>query len=204
MRKTYLFLALLISGCANMDKDDCQTADWRIIGFEDGSYGRNEASISQHRKECSEHGVTPNLDQYRAGHLEGSKRFCTNKNGFSHGNDGKRYKGNCPVIFEDKFLAGFTKGQKLNSLRKSLNMSKKELEHADAQIHNLTITIEEKNELMIADGLNREQRKTIRDEIEVHKQEQIEILELLPLLSKEYDVATAKYQSALRRYKEYL
>ena len=31
---------ILLSGCATMNRSECQTADWRMIGLEDGSQGR--------------------------------------------------------------------------------------------------------------------------------------------------------------------
>ncbi|MFT5840801.1 MAG: hypothetical protein ACI9UT_003315, partial [Flavobacteriales bacterium] len=74
-------IILLLSSCANMNESDCLTANWHLIGFEDGSFGENETHISQHRQECSKHGVTPDLSAYRQGHYEGSKRFCTLSNG---------------------------------------------------------------------------------------------------------------------------
>ena len=85
----FVSIILLLSNCANMNKSDCLTANWQLIGFEDGSLGKNESQISQHRKECSEHGVTPDLSAYRKGHFEGSKLFCTTNNGFTRGSQGK-------------------------------------------------------------------------------------------------------------------
>ena len=46
-------IILSLSNCANMNESDCLTADWQLIGFEDGSFGKNESHISQHRQECS-------------------------------------------------------------------------------------------------------------------------------------------------------
>ena len=46
-------------------------ADWRTVGFEDGTAGRSEGGIGRYRQQCSEHGVTPDLESYRAGHAEG-------------------------------------------------------------------------------------------------------------------------------------
>ena len=87
---------LLLSSCANMNESDCLTADWNLIGFEDGSFGKNESHIKQHRKDCAGHGVTPDLSAYRQGHFDGSKRFCKANNGFSRGRQGKDYNRSCP------------------------------------------------------------------------------------------------------------
>ena len=62
---------IFVSGCASLSKEECQTADWRTIGYEDGVQGRPEARIGEHRKACAEHGVALELETYRSGWDEG-------------------------------------------------------------------------------------------------------------------------------------
>ena len=185
---------LLLSSCANMNESDCLTADWKLIGFEDGSSGKNELTISQHRKECAEYGVTPDLNVYRQGHFDGSKRFCTANNGFSRGRQGKDYSRSCPQQLEAEFLTGFTDGRTLHALKKVLNQKTSELEDAYENLDWLEHTIAEKNELMIADGLKREQRIIIRDEIALYQQQQSELFNILPELKQEFENAAQTYE----------
>ena len=194
---------LLLSSCANMNESDCLTADWKLIGFEDGSFGKNESTISQHRKECAEYGVTPDLNVYRQGHFDGSKRFCTANNGFSQGRQGKDYSRSCPQQFEAEFLIGFADGQTLHALKKELNQKTSELEDAYENLDWLEHTIAEKNELMIADGLKREQRIIIRDEITLHYQQQDELLNILPELKREFENATQTYETGKDEFSYY-
>ena len=72
-----LFGVLALSSCATLDKDECMTADWYSIGFEDGSKGRAENYLAEHRKACAKHGVTPDFNQYSQGHNRGTDSFCT-------------------------------------------------------------------------------------------------------------------------------
>jgi hypothetical protein len=194
---------LLLSSCANMNESDCLTADWKLIGFEDGSFGKNESTISQHRKECAEYGVTPDLNVYRQGHFDGSKRFCTANNGFSQGRQGKDYSRSCPQQFEAEFLIGFADGQTLHALKKELNQKTSELEDAYKNLDRLEHTIAEKSELMIADGLKREQRIIIRDEITLHYQQQDELLNILPELKREFENATQTYETGKDEFSYY-
>jgi hypothetical protein len=194
---------LLLSSCANMNESDCLTADWKLIGFEDGSFGKNESTISQHRKECAEYGVTPDLNVYRQGHFDGSKRFCTANNGFSQGRQGKDYSRSCPQQFEAEFLIGFADGQTLHALKKELNQKTSELEDAYKNLDRLEHTIAEKSELMIADGLKREQRIMIRDEITLHYQQQDELLNILPELKREFENATQTYETGKDEFSYY-
>ena len=61
----------VVSGCSTMSADECVTADWRTIGYEDGAKGREASAISRHRKACAKHGVTANFDAYEEGRHEG-------------------------------------------------------------------------------------------------------------------------------------
>ena len=194
---------LLLFSCTNMNQSDCLTADWRLIGFEDGSFGKNESSISQHRKECAKHGVSPDLNAYRQGHVDGSKRFCTANNGFSRGRQGKNYNRSCPQQFEAEFLTGFTDGQTLYALKKVLNQRTSELEDAYQNLDWLEHTIAEKSELMIVDGLKREQRIMIRDEIAQHQQQQDELFKILPELKQEFENAAQTYELGKNEFSYY-
>jgi hypothetical protein len=197
-------IILLLSSCANMNESDCLTADWHLIGFEDGSFGKNESHISQHRKECAEHGVTPDLAAYRKGHFNGSKNFCTTNNGFSRGQQGKNYSRNCPEPLEAAFLIGFTDGQTLYGLKKILNRNAADLERAYKDIDWLEHAIAEKSELMITDGLNRQQRIAVRDEIAYHKQQQVDLYDALPELKQEFESALESYEQRTTEFSNYL
>jgi hypothetical protein len=196
-------IGLLLSNCANMNESDCLTADWQLIGFEDGSFGKNESHISQHRKECAEHSVTPDLTAYRKGHFAGSKRFCTANNGFSRGQEGKNYSRSCPEQFEADFLAGYTDGQTLHGLKKLLNKRSAELEGAYRNLDRLEHSIADKSELMIADGLKREQRIIIRDEIAQHQQQQDALFSALPELKQEFESALQSYELGKQEFSYY-
>ena len=70
-------IACLLAGCSStMSKDECRTVDWRTVGYEDGVAGRSGERIGEHRKACAEHGVTPDLNAYRAGRAEGLREYC--------------------------------------------------------------------------------------------------------------------------------
>jgi hypothetical protein len=196
-------IILLLSNCANMNESDCLNADWQLIGFEDGSFGKNESHISQHRKECAEHGVTPDLMDYRNGHFDGSKRFCTANNGFSRGRQGKDYSRSCPEQFEAEFLKGFSDGQTLYGLKKILNQRAADLEGAYKDIDWLEHVIAEKSELMIADGLKRDQRIMVRNEVAQHQQQQVELYNTLPELKQEFEHALQSYERGKDKFSYY-
>lgn len=103
-------LALGLAGCATMDAEECATADWRAIGYEDGVRGLDAGHLSKRRKACADHGVTPDLDAYLAGRSEGLRQFCRPGNGYRLGTQGYRYGGQCPPTLEPAFLAAYSDG----------------------------------------------------------------------------------------------
>jgi len=120
-----LFFALLVSGCASMDKDECRQADWYGIGLEDGARGRPVERLGDHRRACAKHNVTPDTKRYLAGRNEGLRSFCTHDRGFSEGRAGHAYAAACPD--PANFLAGYQRGRELHELQRRLGEVDKEI-----------------------------------------------------------------------------
>lgn len=112
--------AFVFAGCSGMSEQACVTADWRTVGFEDGSLGRAEATIGRYRQQCADHGVAPDLDSYRAGHAEGVRTYCRESNGFAVGHSGASYQGVCPADLEPEFLSEYNAGRRLHELESAL------------------------------------------------------------------------------------
>jgi hypothetical protein len=122
-RKALLALVgtAVLTGCAGMSEQACLISDWRAVGFEDGASGRSVTSIGNYRQACSKHGVTPDLDAYRAGHAEGVEIYCRPNNGFEVGRSGATYQGVCPADLESAFLANYDSGRRLYELESALH-----------------------------------------------------------------------------------
>ena len=117
----FVGLVLLnLVGCAGMSEQECVATDWRSVGFEDGAAGRAETAIANYRQACGQHGVTPNLDQYRLGHSEGVEVYCRPARAFDVGRRGGRYQGVCPAETEGEFLAAYNDGRQLYELESDL------------------------------------------------------------------------------------
>jgi hypothetical protein len=114
---TALLLAvgmLFLSACSStMNKDECRAVDWRTVGYEDGVAGYSGERIGQHRKACAEHGVTPDLDAYRAGRADGLREYCQPHNGYRAGVNGAAYYDSCPAELAPAFVAAYESGREL-------------------------------------------------------------------------------------------
>ena len=120
VRVSLSLVAVALAGCAGMSEQACLTSDWRTVGFEDGTLGRNAATVGNYRQQCAEHGVAPDLDAYLAGHTYGVQIYCRATHGFDVGRSGAAYQGVCPSDLEADFVAAYNTGRHLYELESAL------------------------------------------------------------------------------------
>ena len=99
MKITILGLAIvpvLLSGCAAMSLDECQTANWVAVGEKDGSNGQ-ERRLDQYYKACSKADIKPNQIQYEQGYRKGQTYYCQPENIFYEALKGNGNYQVCPV-----------------------------------------------------------------------------------------------------------
>jgi uncharacterized protein DUF2799 len=129
-----LAAALALNGCVSMNMDECLTADWTTVGYQDGAKGRTSDSVSRHRKACSKYGVTPDLIAYLEGWDDGVVRYCTPYNGFNSGSRGESYAGVCPSDLEEAFVAAHSDGRRLYILQVDVQDIERDLHRAEARL----------------------------------------------------------------------
>lgn len=124
-----LVSVLAVSGCASMSKEECLTADWQAIGYEDGAAGRPVSAVSERRAVCAKKAnVTVDMAAYTAGRREGLTLYCEPSNGYAVGSHGGAYYGVCAGPDERDFLAAYETGRQLYVLQS-------EVASINAQIH---------------------------------------------------------------------
>ena len=133
---------LTLSGCATLSEEECRVGDWRTIGFEDGSVGKDVRDIGEHRKACADYGITVDLDAHRQGHEEGMVVFCQPASGFEAGASGQVFTDNCPEELRNEFYAAFEDGNRVFKLRRELNFRLQELERSEQLIVEMDAEIE--------------------------------------------------------------
>lgn len=110
MRLIIILFVLFITGCATLSSEECLNADWYIIGLEDGGHGYAVTRISNHRKACAKHNITPNLERYKAGLKEGYLTYCTAVNGYRIGAAGSGNNAVCTGAAGRKFTQSYNLG----------------------------------------------------------------------------------------------
>lgn len=163
----YLLLILLLvtGGCATMNQSECTTADWDMIGMGDGSRGYLESYIDNHRRACAKFGVTPDLSDYRAGHSQGIIQFCTERNGFALGRSGTNYNGACPADLEPTFLEAYSIGREIRQASHKIGRISSSIKAKQQEIEKITITKNEKEQLLIHGDLTPTERAILLSEI---------------------------------------
>lgn len=192
------FLALATSACASMSEDECRTADWRTIGYEDGAAGRNAAVLGSRREACAEHGVIPDLDAYRAGRADGLREFCQPHNGYNMGTRGTAYDGVCPSDLEAAFVAAYTKGQELYRYTSRVSQADGRIAAKQRELDTLEENLRESEALLVSSDATKDQRAeallAIKDYAERKGRLESELRQL------EQD--RARYMSQLEAYRE--
>lgn len=148
-----VFLPIFITSCATLNKDECRTANWKLIGYEDGSKGYTAARIGEHRKACAEYGVSPNLDLYNKGRAEGLHKYCIPVNGYNLGQRGAVYQGICAGYNEQGFVAAYKHGTQLRAENSRLHQMQRILDQKQKDLDHIITAIKNKEQQIVAGEL---------------------------------------------------
>lgn len=182
----------ILSGCASLSKDECNNADWFLIGFEDGSRGKTLSTIGNHRKACARVGITPEFTQYESGHQKGVSHYCTAENGFALGEAGGAYNGVCAETTEAPFLQGYQAGKSRFDLRRMIEQASANLVKRSERLDELKTELSVVEAAIVEAGSSsserRRQLKILRE-----LQEEKAVVEF-DAKSLEYDLEALQYQ----------
>lgn len=157
--------ALILGGCATLDKDECINADWKSIGYEDGARGYKASHIGQHRKACAKHGVAPDFDLYENGRRKGLMEWCTPRNGYRLGRQGKLYNGVCPNTLEPAFVEALDRGRALYAYEKEVTKQEEQMKKMMAELDAIEGHIHALETELVSDGVSPRRRMQLLEEI---------------------------------------
>lgn len=163
--------AVVLSGCATMNADQCLAGDWGTVGFGDGANGRPLDRLDAHAKACSKYGVIPAEAPYRSARADGLVVYCTVQRGFAEGRSGGAYHQVCPADLEADLLPAYRDGQRLHAVETTLASVESDFDSALSRIEDREDKLEAKQRELREDGLTEQQRDKIRDRIEEVREE---------------------------------
>ncbi|MEY4590377.1 MAG: hypothetical protein RL497_2453 [Pseudomonadota bacterium] len=150
-----------LSGCASLTPEECQQADWYLIGSADAQKGYAKLRIDDHRKACAKVHITPDLFTYERGHEKGQKTYCTTPNGFAQGAAGTNYQGACEGYLAEDFLRGYRDGQELYQARSRVDQLYRDIDNYHSDIARMRREINEKQSLMANESNNERRRELL-------------------------------------------
>jgi hypothetical protein len=199
MRRLPLTLLLCaLAGCSGMDAEECASADWRAIGYEDGLRGQSAAAFGTHRKACAEHGIRADFDAYLAGRDRGVAHFCRPQNGYQLGTQGRQYLGICPTDLEPAFLAAHADGYGLYERGAALDHIRKRLHHSRERSRSIEYQLAESTALLIAPDLLPTERATLAIELKQLTEEKLDLERSIDQLEQDRAAAEQEYDDYRR------
>ncbi|WP_157954402.1 DUF2799 domain-containing protein [Saccharospirillum mangrovi] len=194
---------VVLSGCATLSEEECLTADWYSIGFEDGSNGYPSSRIGAHREACAKHGVTPDLRQYQDGHEEGLINFCTPRNGFNRARNGYQYSGICPPSLEADFLDGYQAGREIYAVTSEISSLRSEQRSNENEMTTSERRLNEMEAVLFSDALTPEERQATYNEITRLRERQGELKSRNEQLIRDIADAEARLRMLEDRFSYY-
>ena len=164
-----LGITLTISSCSTMSPQECKGANWKSVGYEDGSNGKSKR-LSDYIKDCAEAKVRPDSNLYMSGYNAGEKVYCTYDNGLRRGKKGKSASSVCNTAgLRQNFDKGYTKGKEQYQITSKIKDKESDINKIDRKIKKIAKG-KEKADAKSIDLLYRE-KTLIRKEIELLQKE---------------------------------
>ncbi len=157
-----LLLAVLISGCATMNPEECKRANWHEIGLRDGLDGQMTTLLEARAKDCAEAHVTVDSQAYRLGRERGLSTYCRIENAAPLGIGGGTYEGVCPPHIDGEFRYRFQLGHAIHERRAVIDRLNGRVESLERK---LQATHHDESKAL-NDIANEDDRKRIRREFE--------------------------------------
>ena len=169
MRQGLLALMVLVFGfalaaCETMSAEECATADWRGLGFNDAA--NNGADRYGDRAEsCAENGFSADGAAYASGFADGMVQFCQPPNGFQFAMRGGTFSGSCPADLQYDFYAAYNDGRRVHDARSELTTAESEYDRLMRRYDNFEEDIRNAEAALRA-ATTAEERTRLRAEID--------------------------------------
>lgn len=139
-----LLSLLALTSCQTLSKEECVSADWRVIGEQDGAEGRDpQKRFARHAKACEKAGVVANQTLWNEGYQTGLFKFCTPQRGLTHGQAGNSYNNVCPPALEPGFMSGYRLGVEEYQKKSEIRSRESRISGAERSIADLETKLKE-------------------------------------------------------------
>lgn len=152
---------IALTGCATMSADQCATADWHALGFEDGSRGETLVKAERRGNACADHGYAMDRAVYDNGRHAGLGLYCTSEVAYSLGASGRSYSGVCVAHDEAGFLAAYQQGLELFAFTSAVASAGSALKSAQSRHDELDSELDKYSSGYRDEGLTMEEHNNL-------------------------------------------
>jgi len=189
----------ILSSCASLSPEQCRNADWRQIGFTDGTNGAPASRLQSHASACAKADIKPDLDAYLSGRMEGLLSYCQPENGFEVGRRGRPDNvGDCPPHLRAPFLDQYRQGREINALEGEVQRIRSMLENDQNEARRNDRRMEEIRKELRRANLSPERRTSLLNEIERLLDRRQDGGRRQLSMQRDLDIATDRLQFRLR------
>jgi len=161
-----IIITVSLQGCGTLSRDECQSADWYTIGYQDGLQGRVSRSVAaEHHEACARRDVAAQVAGYSEGRADGLKQFCSPRNGFGLGLQGARYNGVCLADAELEFLTAYEQGKEIFESELQIRRLGEILQVNTSELQNLTVSVQQKEIELVAHDTMPKRRAVLLSEM---------------------------------------
>lgn len=161
-----LFLFALVAGCTGFGQIDCQSADWALVGFEDGESGKPISDIRDYQEACSDQASSMDLSAYKIGYEEGVRAYCQPENGFELGQNGVQYLVVCPADLSLDFQREYLDGIRFYPFYRNISERQMSIMSNTATMGSLQGNIASASMRMDSPGISHIERNQLRQNID--------------------------------------
>jgi hypothetical protein len=152
---------IALAGCATMSADQCATADWRTLGFGDGSRGETLVKAARREDACADHGYAMDRTVYDNGRHAGLALYCTSKVAYGLGESGRSYTGVCVAHDEVGFLVAYKRGLELYAFTSAVSSAGSALRSAQNRFDELDGVLDKYSNGHRDEGLTTEEHNNL-------------------------------------------
>ncbi len=152
---------IALAGCATMSADQCATADWRALGFGDGSRGETLVKAARREDACADHGYAMNRAVYDNGRHAGLALYCTSQVAYGLGESGRSYTGVCVAHDEVGFLVAYKRGLELYAFTSAVSSAGSALRSAQNRFDELDGALDQYSNGHRDEGLTTEEHNNL-------------------------------------------
>ena len=125
---------VLLGACTTMSPEQCQSADWGVVGMRDGQNGAATTVLDNRLADCAKVGVKINVDQYLRARDVDLQTYCRVETAAQRGLDGAGYAGVCPPGIDGEFRRRHAIGRELREAREQARYTRSRRESLERRL----------------------------------------------------------------------